>query len=366
MSQLPPVHIEPMTAPDLDVLVAVDHDDGTAAIVRDSREDGTLWLCGRVGDEATQLQGCLPATEPLTGDRTVQGGRLPAPAVGAEVVDDAGRRWQAATGEGVWLVVVDQPLGFGLGMPVRYLDAAGGTVARPSPPTWSRTPVDDAPEPCPACAGTGWDHVRPHDAAGRGTRASVVCRECGHEEAIGTALATSAPLEPRTAPRPRLPRGLDGLAVYAAAGLPSRLAGWVGDGRRVQAISLDHGPGPALTVETRHEFDERTRDQVVVCQALGDALRADEPWPQRSPAGLAVWLRTRDRALRQIAARAPLVTRLLLVDGRPEPFLVASAGQAWAAVRRHGDLLIVLTASGVRPEDVVLEPLADPLAALSL
>jgi hypothetical protein len=306
MSQLPPTEIEPLT----DVLVAVDHAAGTAAIVRDSH--GALWLSERVGEGATALRGYQPLAEPLTAETMVQGGRLPANASGAEVVDDAGRRWAAATGGGAWLVVVEQPIGSGLALPMRYLDDAGETVARPMPLQWLRTPVLDASEPCPACAGTGWDHVRPRDVEAPG---SVVCRECGHEEAIGEALTQPA------------------AAAAAVPASPQR---------------------PPLILEAR--ADELMPEAVVVRHALEDALRDDSPWPERSPAGLAVWLRTRDRHLRRSAARAPVVIRALLVGGLPEDFLFASAGQAWAAVRRHGDVMLIATARGVRPEDVALEP----------
>jgi hypothetical protein len=358
MSQLSP------TALEVEVLVTVEHADGIAAIVRDTHEDGALWLTGLAGDAATELHGYLPAAEPLDGERLVQGGRLPVPAVAAEVVDDAGRRWTAATGEGTWLVVVDQPLGFGPGLPVRYLDAAGRTVPKPLPASWSHTPVDDAPEPCPACAGTGWDHVRPRDAAGRKAPGSVVCRDCGHEEAIGASLtAPAAPVAPPR--RPITPDGIDSVPVYTASGMTPRVAGWVGDARSVLAVSLDHGDGPALTVETRHDADDLASAGITVREALGDALREDEIWPQRSAAGLAVWLRTRDRRLRRIAARAPLVTRQVRIDGRPEDFLFASAGLAWAAVRRHDGLTVVLTGRGLRPEDAALERLAGPVSALS-
>src|SRR3954454_11813106 len=138
MSQLPPTEIEPAT----DVLVAVDHAAGTAAIIRDT--DGALWLSERVGEGATALRGYQPVAEPLTAETMVQGGRLPSSAAGVEVVDDAGRRWAAATGGGAWLGGGEQPIDFGLALPMRYLDDAAETVARPMPLQWLRTPVDDA------------------------------------------------------------------------------------------------------------------------------------------------------------------------------------------------------------------------------
>jgi hypothetical protein len=350
MSQLPPTT---EIAPATDLLVAVDHAAGTAAIVRDTH--GGLWLSERVGEGATELHGYQPVAEPLTAETMVQGGRLPSYATGAEVVDDAGRRWAAATGGGAWLVVVDQPIGFTLALPMRYLDAAGETVSRPVPLHWPRTPVDDASEPCPACAGTGWDHVRPRDVEAPG---SVVCRDCGHEEAVGSALAAPRSAPPAQPVRQRPSVDVD-FPVYAAAGFEPRLGGWVADTRRVHTVSLEHGDGPALAVETRADSDELMPEAIVVRHALEDALRDDEVWPERSPAGLTIWVRTRDRSRRRTAARAPLVTRTLLIDGTPAEFVFASAGQAWAAAYRHGELMLVVSARGVRPEDVALEAFAE-------
>ena len=338
-----------------ETLLALEHADGTAAIVRERDHERALGLVGYVGEPAARLFGHVPSVEPLTDDRLVQGGRLPAGAVGAEVVDDTGRRLPAAAANGVWLVVVDQSPGLGMACPVRCFDESGTTVARPLPHGWTRTPIDDAPELCPACDGAGWDH-----ALGPGGHPELaVCRHCGHEEFVGALSGQGAP------PRPRVPAAPDrvDVDVYAAAGLVPRLAGWVGSRNHVHSIVLDHAPDAALTVQTR-DADDLFDAEAVVREVLQDTLRDGERWPDRSPAGLAVWLRTRDRRARQIATRAPVVSRTLPVDGRPEDFLFASAGEAWVAVRREGEPAIVVAAKGLRPEDVALERLADPAAAL--
>lgn len=168
------------------VLVSVEHADGEAAIVRDRRG---LWLAGYAEQPSILIGDDRPRSEGLHGDRTAQGGRLPPGATGAEVVDDAGARHAAAAANGAWVVVVDQGVADN---PVRYLDAAGATVCAPAPPG-SRTPVPDAPEPCPACDATGWDHIVPDDFGGTERpgdgpcrpSALVVCRTCGHCETAG-------------------------------------------------------------------------------------------------------------------------------------------------------------------------------------
>src|SRR3954471_15571082 len=181
--------------------------------------------------------------------------------------------------------------------------AAGGeTVPRPMPRRWLRNTVDDASEPCPACAGTEWDHVRARDVE---TLGSVVCRDCGHEEAIAAAIAAPPTAEPPHPTPPARPLSV-GFPVYAAAGLEPRPAGSVGDAQGVHTVGVAHGRAPALVVETRAHADELMPDAVVVRNGLEEALRDAAAWPERSPAGLAVWLRTRDRSLRRTAARAPL------------------------------------------------------------
>src|SRR3954469_12565514 len=101
-----------------ETLLSVEHAGGTAAIVRQRDHERALGLVGYAGEPGARLFGHVPAVEPLTGDRIVQGAGRPAGASGAEVVDDAGRRLLAAPATGFWLVVVAQPAGLGLGLPV--------------------------------------------------------------------------------------------------------------------------------------------------------------------------------------------------------------------------------------------------------
>jgi len=142
---------------ELEVLVSVPTGDGTAGVLRD--ELGAVWLSWRVdGLGGPRLDDYRPGHLGLDGDRTVIGGRLPPRAVGAEVVDDTGRRVTAAVGNGAWLAVLDQPI-LGPIAPAWCWDADGAAVATPLPADWPRTRVSDAEEPCPACGGTVWDQV---------------------------------------------------------------------------------------------------------------------------------------------------------------------------------------------------------------
>jgi hypothetical protein len=152
--------------------------------------------------------------------------------------------------------------------------------------------------------------------------------------------------------------------VHVAAGRTASLAGWMGGPSSVHAVTVEHGDRGVLSVETRRAADEPVADRTLARQALEDALRDDEPWPDRSAAGLAVWLRTRDRRAREIAARAPAVTRSVPLDGAAREFLVVSAGGAWAAVRRDAEVIVLVSGRGVRPDEVALERLADPVGTL--
>jgi len=115
---------------------------------------------------STGLDEYQPAIVGLSGDRTLQGGRLPPGAVSGEIVDDAGVRRRAEAANSAWVVVLDQAATGGIS-PVRFLGLDGGTVARPLPPAWPRAPVNDAHDACPACAASQWDEVRPTDGFSR-------------------------------------------------------------------------------------------------------------------------------------------------------------------------------------------------------
>ena len=117
----------------MEVMVALDHPDGTAAVYRDA--DG-VWLTGQLGSGGTGLDDYAPAAEGLR-EGMVAGGLLPPGATGAEVVDAAGERRSPAIGEGAWVIVLAEAPG-GDAPPVRFLDAAGRSVRPPLPDEWSR------------------------------------------------------------------------------------------------------------------------------------------------------------------------------------------------------------------------------------
>jgi hypothetical protein len=79
---------------DYEVLVSLEHDDGTAGVARGG--DGSLSLSGYLGRGGTGLSDYRPVTVGLSGDRVVQGGPLPDGAVAVEIIDDPAKRQRAA------------------------------------------------------------------------------------------------------------------------------------------------------------------------------------------------------------------------------------------------------------------------------
>ena len=145
-----------------EVLVAVEHADGVAGVVRYGE---LVCLSGYLGEAETVLDGYWSAMEGLTGERSAEGGLLPPDAVDAEVVDRSGRRHRAASATGAWVIVLDEPT-IGDMRPVRFLDTEGNTVRRPVPDGWAREPGTDYHEPCPACGFRVWERMRAPDGSG--------------------------------------------------------------------------------------------------------------------------------------------------------------------------------------------------------
>jgi hypothetical protein len=362
------------------ILVRLQHTDGVAAVVRDG---DMLWLTGDLDrGGGTGLADYRPAVEGI-GDRTVQGGELPPGAVSAEVVDDAGMRHAAATANGAWVVVVDQAVRYEDPV-VRFADANGKTIARPLPAEWPRSPVGDAPEPCPACGATGWDEVLPLDGSRHGRIDEggneeqlpiVVCRTCGHEEPVGLFSYAETDLdetEIEAAQEAYLReeggaalRDLD-MPVYAAQGWPARLGSWGGTDDETDSVTVQHGEhSDDLSVQTEREGCERESEPVLARLALPTAL-ADmvEGWPDRSEAGLTIWLAAVEREHRKVAATASVEILALEIDAERRDFHLARAGTLWAAVRRHAGVVITVTGRGVSPSEIALITVADPASLI--
>jgi hypothetical protein len=383
---------------DLTVLVSIELAGESFGVVRDHA--GSAWLSDsteRIG--GPRLDDFLPELIGLADDHTLIGGLLPPGAVSAEVVDDAGERHQAVAANGAYVTVLDQPAS-GEPRPVCCRDDQGTPVAAALPPSWARTAVLDAEEPCPACGGVAWDEVRPTDDS-RGSRGGpdgrmeptpiVVCRSCGYEESVGSWITFERrpDADPEAAARARRAyeeaqherhRALLAevkFPIYAAEGLSASIAGHggpstgTGDAQRVTQISVTqpakaHGPVPRLIIETalndRFADSERALARRELEGWLLDAM--PPPSVERSEAGRAIAWHSVDRERRKLVARALAGERSLLLDGRPESFGFLEVGERWVAVRQFPAWTITVSANEIKPESLSLKPIERPVERL--
>lgn len=130
----------------------VRRDDGQIVITHNVNDDRGQPL--RPGDDYRPLQTWLDEA------RSIVAGLLPPRAVRAEIVDDRGIRVAAMIGHGVYAAIVEYPNDGGEPI-VCCRDENGAPVPRPLPADWTRTPVSDAEEPCPACGAIDYDEVCP-------------------------------------------------------------------------------------------------------------------------------------------------------------------------------------------------------------
>ncbi|MGE0027332.1 MAG: hypothetical protein AB7O78_10560 [Thermoleophilia bacterium] len=140
--------------------------------------------------------------------------------------------------------------------------------------------------------------------------------------------------------------GLSG-AVYAAAGRPPALGGWVSDAAGTAAITLRHeghlgDAGTVLDVETWRPGDADADAGAVAARTLRDAVA--NATPGGSP----------DTWARGVADARPDVVEIS-IDGTPAPFARLALGDLWAAARVHDDVVIAVCARAVGPGEVRLE-----------
>lgn len=207
-----------------------------------------------------------PSKVGLRARQTLIGGVLPPGAMTAEVVDIHGARRVASVGGGAWIAVLNEEVD-GRSSPACFRDAGGVLVRPPLPADWSRRPIEDVDDPCPACGERGWEEVIPMDGS-RGMRGGesgamepmplAVCRSCGHEEPVGAwatmKLTTSPTPEARRRQadamrarlRERRRRALSDVRfpIYVAAGRPAKLSGWGGGEEGVEEVTVGGAKRP--------------------------------------------------------------------------------------------------------------------------
>jgi uncharacterized protein DUF1963 len=306
------------------------------------------------------------------------------------VIDDRGQEHAASVLDGVWAVRVEASTTV-----VRFTDVNGAIVAEPLP-EGERRIVGDAVEACPVCDALAWVQIA--DA--------VMCERCGYglgrvqETSHGSSmsLGMGGGIAFRVAgPDDEVEESGGGFAfdageylrrqqaalaavdfpVYAASGCAASAHGrYDGAGEILVAHDLsddsdddngypdeeeDRDDGfKLLTVSTVPVGEARTQQPR---EALASMPHVGAPYDSRSAAARLVAFGARERALRREVALAVPVERELVIDGSPQTFTFLSAGKAWVGTRRHGPVDILVAASGLAPEDVELEPLADPADA---
>jgi hypothetical protein len=391
----------------VEVLVSVQTNDGLAGVLRD--EDGAMWLSWRTDSlGGPRIDSYRPDHLSLPDDRTLIGGRLPPGAVGAEAVDDAGRRITAALGGGAWVTMLDQPIQ-GPTAPAWCWDASGAPVAPELPADWPRTRVTDANEPCPACGRTVWNEVTPTDDS-RGMRSIrgapspprrppaddhyagmeptpfAVCCACGHEESIGALMRFSSTsdkdaaenklrfsqAQQRIRDHQRESLATVQFQIFTDQGWPASMSGSGTSDGVVNSVTVQHGtradrPGPTLRIETAQNDRHRDSEHAHARAELDRWLRSkgsDVP-TGRSDAGLIIAWRQLDRERRRLAATATRGEVQLRVDGDLEPFCYLRFDDYWVAVRQRTSQTLTIAAQHVDPASLDLRPLRDPIADLS-
>jgi hypothetical protein len=370
------------------ILVSLEYDGGMAAVSRDA--EGSWLGAARAGHDGdiTPRGGTLLDTRPASfgvGDRrTVVGGLLP-PGASHAVVEGT----RAATGNGAWIALVDA-LGLGYELVARY-EAGDGAIVRPSLPVgWAREPVPDADEPCPACGAATWERVTPTDNS-RGSggplgsrprpTAVIVCVRCGHEVGEGTWYGSGgsnpgalripwSPLRPvrrwwslrsLRPGRAKANHKLD-FPVYALIGADAEPAGQGSGPDGVHSLTMRQRQAEITTHALRHAPFEAVEESA---HALTSVIQNTEPleWGHGSNAARALRIRAHGRAIAARVARAESFVVDLPVDDAAVRFTGLRDPAGWAAVGETTEVRIVIAASRIDPETLVLRKLPATRAA---
>jgi hypothetical protein len=356
-----------------DVLVSIEHPGGRVGVVVDA-DEGELWVSADFDGGGTCLSEYTPGFEMLDHDTIVAGGRLPPGAVEATLIDPRGETRRCAVANGAWVAIVPDSDPFEGVPPVRFADASGAIVTPPLPPEWPREPLPDATDDCPACDAREWDVVTAADGSrgysgrpsGEMTPSQVlVCRRCGHEEAIGTVYGggyadTGVRVTEEDTRREwdEAWAGAD-FPVYGVRGRAAWLEAWGTGGGVTDTITVGHDDD--LTVETALvDEEDREPPRLLARHALG----AGSEWPEAprvSDAATMLWWNARQRERRRAALQATEGECEIQLDGRPVRFATLGHGDRWAASSiDHDPVVTIVARGGVAPEQLELEAISQP------
>ncbi|MGH2915729.1 MAG: hypothetical protein ACRDMX_12165 [Solirubrobacteraceae bacterium] len=340
----------------------------------------------------------------LADDRMLFGGLLPPGAVSVEAVEATGVRKAAAVGGGAYAVIFEDREH---GEPaLGYRDAAGAFVHRPMVAQYAHEPISDAQEPCPVCEEMEYEQyfVTEEWRAGRGVKGTdsfspsplIVCRVCGHQEqarGIMRFRGCEDAGEDQAARAARLARlraedavqrwyankmTLLGVTfpIYAAEGWPAQINGSGSRGDDLTSLTIAHAetlPGAVVVsrprIEVTTSIDPHRGDEFTIAlEEFAAQVESDgnhEFADGLSDAAVTLWFRAAHRRRVAAAHEAPVSETQIMIDGVREAFMTVGAPDArWAAIRRHRDLTITITARDTQPASLVLEPIANPEARL--
>jgi hypothetical protein len=165
--------------------------------------------------------------------------------------------------------------------------------------------------------------------------------------------------------------------IYAPAGHEVRVGGWGGSGEISQISIADRlvaGQMPSIEVTTERgrggmvgdETDEELAREALELALTNLDPKTAEGVPEQSQEGMIRWLEEQRRSRKEAAALAEVSGRSMQVDEATEPWTVATSQETWAAVRRHGPVLIKVCARKIPFQEVTVRRVKDPATELSM
>jgi hypothetical protein len=357
-----------------EVLVSLDHDRGTAAVVRYAGYE-RLWLYGSLErGVGSGIRPHQPVREGLIGGGWAYGGALPPGATAAAVIDYGGVAREAAVGGGAWVAIVPEDPLPGV-RPVRYTAADGRIVAPLLPDGWQRTPVTDTDAVCPVCGESGWDEVTPDgdpdapltpDGNPFVPSPFRVCRTCG-KRVHGDVLRLVAGPRPKPThsgvpqhilDRMRLQMSEVRFPVYTAVGLTPHLAGSGGGSDGVHDVRVRAGDDSLTVASSTRAFQALDAEAREALWRLSDRLAPSAA--ERSDSAHLIESDVRGEQVHRAVAAAALTTLTLNVEGAPTEFVAVRGDDAWAAVADINCIRVTVMSRGVEPARGWLEQVDDP------
>jgi hypothetical protein len=211
----------------------------------------------------------------------------------------------------------------------------------------------------------------------------VICDECGNGIAMGVFISAPSEDEPDASEEAELQLsevleardratkeaiGQAAFEIYRVKGFASHLLSW-SSRDAISEVTLGDAhwegqtwrPSQIEVTTSLRDFDRPERKEE---SAAREALQpmaggASGDWPNRSAAGLSIWLDRDEREHRRRAAEADVRRLTLPIDGAPHEWTVASSGESWAAVHRNESVTLTVRATGVPVTDVEVERVSD-------